>query len=62
MLKLMTSICHLLHTSVYLMCVFSYSYVSAGYLFTKHDYIGTGRELSVHYHIMALLQFPGKDV
>lgn len=36
-------------------------YVLADYLFIRHNYIGTGRELSVPYHIMALLQFPGKD-
>lgn len=30
----MTSVCHPLHTSMYLMCIFSNSSVSAGYLFT----------------------------
>lgn len=30
----MTSVCHPLHTSMYLMCILSYSSVSAGYLFT----------------------------
>jgi len=42
------------------MYMFSCSYVSAGCLFINHDYVGTARELSVPYHIMILLQLPGK--